>query len=281
MKIFITGGSGQLAKAFMNHCEENGIDYCTLNIQECDITDNAQLQARVKKFCPDVLINCAAYNLVEQAEDDHQRADQVNSDAVGAIAQICKERDILFVHYSTDYVFDGTKGESYTESDQVNPKNAYGKSKLKGEQKIAEVQGQYLIFRTSWVFGDGTSNFFYKLSQWSQNTDTLNIVTDEESVPTFTEDIVYITVLAIENNLRGLYHLTNTGHCSRFDMAKKYFDVLGDAMTIQPGKLADFVSKVDRPHFSAMSNKRISDKLNIRISTWEEAVEAYIKKYVR
>jgi len=160
--------------------------------------------------------------LVEQAEDEQQRADQVNGEAVGIIAQICNEQNILLVHYSTDYVFDGTKGEPYIESDQVNPKTAYGKSKLKGELRITEIQGRHLIFRTSWVFGDGPSNFFYKLAQWSQNTEPLKIVTDEVSVPTFTNDIVNITMAAIKNNITGVYHLTNTGYCSRFDMAKKY-----------------------------------------------------------
>jgi len=172
---------------------------------------------------PDIVINCAAYNLVDKAEEDYITAYKTNALGVRNLAYLSNKLNAFFVHYSTDYVFDGTKENGlYTEEDTPNPLNEYGKSKLTGERWIVEETENYLLFRVSWVYGRGKQNFIYKLIQWAKNNDYLKIAYDEISVPTSTRTIVEVTLKALDNGLTGLYHLTNSGYASRYEWAKKY-----------------------------------------------------------
>jgi len=275
-KILILGAGGQLGKEFVSVLRKRQLDFSAPKEEDCNITNSTQLDEIISAVAPDIIINCAAYNAVDEAEEKSDVAYLVNSEAVSNIAKICKEKNIFFVHYSSDYVFDGEKQELYIEEDKPEPINVYGKSKLQGEEKIKEILDNYLIFRLSWVIGKGTQNFLYKLSAWAQKNRVLKITADEVSVPTFTTDVVDVTLLSLERGLKGLYHLANSGYASRYELAKFYIQKMELENLVVPVPMSDFKTIAKRPGFSAMSNKKLSNALNINIPSWKDGVMKYL-----
>ena len=163
----------------------------------------------------------------------------------------------------------------YTEEDAPHPLSVYGQSKLKGEEIVRKELEDFLIFRLSWLFGEDRT-FLYKLTQWAKDKKSIEVVDDEISVPTFTEDVVKVVLLALERGLKGTYHLANTGQCSRYEWAKYYFEEKGAAIEVCPVSSDRFPVKARRPRNSPMSNKKICDELNITIPSWQDAVDRFI-----
>jgi len=275
-KILILGAQGQLGKEFVSVFKEKELNFTAPSEEECNITNTTRLNEIIENVRPDIIINCAAYNAVDEAEEKSDVAYLVNSEAVSNIAKICREKDIFLVHYSSDYVFDGEKQELYIEEDKTEPINVYGKSKLQGEERIKENLEDYLIFRLSWVIGKGEQNFLHKLSLWAQKNRILKISADEVSVPTFTKNVVEITLLSLEKGLKGLYHLTNSGYASRYELAKYYIKRMELENFVLPVPMSDFKTKAKRPGFSAMSNEKLSNELNISIPAWEDGMLIYL-----
>ncbi|MCX7760074.1 MAG: dTDP-4-dehydrorhamnose reductase [Hydrogenothermaceae bacterium] len=275
MRFLLFGSKGQLGLEFVKFFEKERKEYLSLSRQELDVTDVDSVYKVVKEYKPDIIINCTAYNQVDKAEEDFQSALKVNSIAVSNLAFISKEENIFLIHYSTDYVFDGLKEGLYTEEDKPNPINKYGLSKYLGEEFIKNSLDKYLLFRVSWVYGDGKQNFLYKLSQWAEKNPYLKVACDEFSVPTSTRTIVEVTLKAVEKGLVGLYHLTNSGYASRYEWAKEYFSIKGIKKFIYPAYRSDFEQNfpAKRPKWSAMSNEKISKELNIEIPDWKEKLK--------
>jgi dTDP-4-dehydrorhamnose reductase len=278
-KYLITGRSGQLAGAFIEKFESESADYLAPDEAECSITDQEKIDKIVSAYRPDVIINCAAYNLVDKAEQDQETAYRVNTKGPGILADAASKHGAFFVHYGSDYVFDGTKDSAlYIESDTVNPLNVYGKSKLAGEDAVLSTGDRCLVLRLSWVFGTGRQNFINKLLEWSRQNEYLKITCDEFSVPTYTDMVVDVTLRALEQRLTGIYHLTNSGFCSRYEWARFIFDKKGIRKFIRPVTMDAFPLPAKRPKFSAMSSERISKLLKMQIPAWEEATEAFLNK---
>ena len=284
MKYLIIGKNGQLGREFLRVLGGDsagvgaGVSVSSVGREECDITDLNQILNLFEAIKPDIVINCAAYNQVDKAEEDYIEAFKVNSIGIRNIAFASKKYNSFLVHYSSDYVFDGKKENGlYTEEDIPNPLNEYGKSKLMGEQLLKEETDRYLIFRVSWVYGEGKQNFIYKLMQWAKNSEYLKIAYDEISVPTSTRTIANITLKAIENGLTGLYHLTNLGYASRYEWAKEILKIKNIDKFIKPVSSDIFELPAKRPKFSAMSNEKIKSLLNIDIKSWDEELEEILK----
>ncbi|MCK5450436.1 MAG: dTDP-4-dehydrorhamnose reductase, partial [Candidatus Omnitrophica bacterium] len=256
-KFFIIGAQGQLGKEFIDVLLNKGVVYEAPNEADCDITNARVLQTLIEKSSPDFVINCGAYNDVDQAETQKETAFAVNYEAVSNLADICSKNKIKLVHFSSDYVFDGKKDGLYEEEDEVNPLNVYGKSKLRGEQVVLKLNDLSLVFRLSWVIGKGQQNFLFKLDQWAQKNPVLKIAADEVSVPTFTETVVDVALKALSNELSGLYHLTNSGYASRYELAKYYIQKMKRENFVIPVPGSNFTTIAERPGFSAMSNKKI------------------------
>ncbi|HWR73978.1 MAG TPA: sugar nucleotide-binding protein, partial [Nitrospirota bacterium] len=177
-------------------------------------------------------------------------------------------------------VFDGTKVNGlYGEGDAVNPLNEYGRSKLAGEQAVIGESSDNLVLRLSWVYGEGKQNFIYKLTEWAKNSEYLKIACDEFSVPTSTRTIVDVTLKALEQGVSGLYHLVNSGYCSRYEWAKLTLSALGVRKFIRPVSMDEFTLPAKRPKFSAMNNEALSRLLGIRIPEWSEAVIAFLREH--
>ncbi|MEK6743736.1 MAG: dTDP-4-dehydrorhamnose reductase [Nitrospirota bacterium] len=278
MNYLITGRNGQLAAAFIRRFESRSIEFFAPDESLLDITDAHKTDACVASARPDIILNCAAYNLVDKAEQEPHRAFSVNETGPRNLAVAAHKHHAVLVHYSSDYVFDGRKETAlYGEGDAANPLNQYGGSKLAGEQAVREVLGdRSLVFRLSWVFGGGKQNFIAKLLEWSAAQEYLRIACDEFSVPTWTETVVDVTLNSLEQGVGGLYHLTNGGYCSRYEWAKAILRRKGIDKFIRPVPMDSFNLPAKRPKFSAMSNRTITDRLSITIPAWEEAVDRFL-----
>ncbi len=278
MKYLIFGKNGQLGFAFCKYLDSKGKEFLALSKQECDICDLKAVLEVFESYRPNVVINCAAYNYVDKAESEFFNAYRVNAFGVRNLAFASSRFNCYLITYSTDYVFDGTKENGfYTEEDLPNPLNEYGKSKLTGEKWLLE-EGikNYLIFRTSWVYGRGKQNFIYKLTRWIREKDCLRVAYDEVSVPTSTDILVFFTLKAVEQGLVGLYHLVNSGCASRYEWAKKVFELMGVRKFIYPVSKEVFDLPAERPKFSAMSNVKLEKELCVEIRHWEEELERFL-----
>ncbi len=274
IKYLITGAQGQLGGEFLKTL---GREAKGLSHSELDIGNTDRVLEILYSLRPRIIINCAAYNYVDLAEERYYEAIRTNTIGPRNLAYGAKKIGAFLVHFSTDYVFDGTKTSPYTEEDIPNPVNMYGRSKYMGELSIKEELVNYLILRVSWVFGDGRQNFIYKLLKWSEEKDVLEIASDEVSVPTSTSTIVNITVKALDEKLTGLYHLTNSGYASRYEWAVFILEKLGIKKEVVPVSSERFNLPAKRPKFSAMSNEKLSGILGIRIPSWQEATLERLK----
>lgn len=282
MRFLITGAKGQLAREFIKHFEREGLEYTALSREELDITNLNKVMRAFRELKPSVVINCAAYNNVDGAESDFVRAFSVNTVGVYNLALASLETGAFLIHYSTDYVFNGKKEGLYTEEDEPDPLSLYGKSKLMGESLIKDVLlGKYLLFRVSWVYGEGKQNFIHKLLGWSRDRDVLQVAFNEISVPTYTKFIVENTMKAIEHGLEGLYHLVPEGYASRYEWAKEVFRLMGINKLIKPVQKEIFNLPARRPDFSAMNSKKISRELGRDFPFWNELLFEFIRDHYK
>jgi dTDP-4-dehydrorhamnose reductase len=275
-KYLIAGRNGQLAQAFIKAFEQRSLAYAAPEEKELDITDPARIEAIIGSFRPDTVINCAAYNLVDKAEDEREKAFLVNTTdrrtSHGQRKHGAWSTSALTM-FSTERSRTGSTGK-----DAVNL-NEYGRSKLAGEQAvIGESSDDNLVLRLSWVYGDGKQNFIYKLTEWTKSSEYLKIACDEFSVPTSTRTIVEVTLRALEQGASGLYHLTNSGYCSRYEWAKLVLSVLKVRKFIRPVSMDEFNLPAKRPKFSAMNNETLGRVIGVGIPEWGEAVAAFLRE---
>jgi len=279
MKILITGSKGQLAEAFNRRFEEQGHDYLGRDLDTLDIGARDAVIREVRAFKPDLIVNCAAYNLVDKAEQDSETAFRANASGPENLALAALETGAFLIHFGSDYIFDGAKAPiPYAESDNPNPLNKYGASKLEGEKLIRASGSRHLILRVSWVFGNGNQNFMAKLLEWAKRPGPVTVAEDEISVPTCAGDIVDEAMAAFKAGLEGTWHLPNTGFCSRYEWAGLIFKTLNIDKQLVPGRMADFNLPARRPGFSVMSNAAISKELGITIPAWQDSVRAFIRR---
>lgn len=278
MRVLITGKNGQLARAFAKKLKKPEFEVGAPDEESLDITKAGAVRAAIDEYSPDVVLNCAAYNFVDDAERDFETAFRINATGVKNLATACAESKSLLVHYSSDYVFDGTKDAPYTEEDEPDPVNGYGKSKLAGEQLLKESADQFLLCRTSWLFGEGKQNFLYKMLQLSGDNTVLSVVNDQTSIPTSTAEIVRLTLLAINKGLRGIYHLTPSGYASRYEVVKYLLSKLGMKNVVMPVSSDYFPSPARRPRFSVLSNAKLATDLGVTIPHWTEGIDWYAEK---
>ncbi|HOW90598.1 MAG TPA: dTDP-4-dehydrorhamnose reductase, partial [Elusimicrobiales bacterium] len=243
-----------------------------------DISDFDSVMDAFSSYRPDAVLNCAAYNFVDKAETDYVGAYKANAFGPALLAHAARKYGCVLVHYGTDYVFDGKKRTPYVETDAPDPLNQYGRSKLAGEELVLGSGARALVLRLSWVFGSGRQNFVSKLREWAAGGGPLRIADDEVSVPTYAGDVADITLKAIDQGLSGVYHLVNSGFCSRYDWAAAVLKELKLSNPLERASSADFKPAAKRPPFSAMSNARLSGALGTGIRDWRDALSAYLRE---
>ena len=284
MNILVTGANGQLGSEIRNMALGSRNHYVFSDVTVLPGNDTVNLDITnidaVRIVCGsedvDVIVNCAGYTAVDKAEDEPAMAELLNLVAVKNLSEVASGRNATLMHISTDYVFDGTKNDLYIETDKTNPLNEYGKSKLAGEQEALKYSNS-LVCRLSWVIGEGQQNFLFKLSGWLKNNKVIKVSGDEVSVPCFSFDIANTVIKALDKGLIGLYHLTNSGKASRYELAKEFVKLKNFDNEIVPVPMASFNSKVQRPLVTAMSNAKISKELNITIPEWNISLKKLLQ----
>ena len=277
MKILLTGFKGQLGYNFKKLFDSLKIEYIATDYQELDITNNESLEHffnENKDFTH--IINCAAYNDVDKAENETEQCFKVNDEAPLIISRYAKKMGAVFVTYSTDFVFDGHKIKPYMEEDVPNPLSVYGKSKYEGENKVLKIYNKSFIIRTSWLFGIGGNNFNKQIINWSKLRDSLNIVDDQVSAPTYSVDLAEFSWKLIQIEKYGLYHITNSGEASKYDQAKYVLEKIGWEGKLNRAKTADFNLPAKRPEYSKLSSEKVEKLLGEKIPTWQSGIDRFL-----
>jgi dTDP-4-dehydrorhamnose reductase len=261
VKVMILGADGMLG----HDLREVFSDAICFTHNELDITNRQLVIDAITENSPDIVINAAAYTKVDQAEDEFELAFEVNGYASGYIAEGCSRAGAKLIHYSTDYVFDGTKPE-YIESDKTNPINAYGRSKLLGEQQIAKNTDNYMIIRTSWLFGKYGRNFVDTMLRLSPQMEKVRVVNDQFGRPTYTTDLARKTAKILYGE-PGIYHITNDGTCTWYEFASA---VINNTV---PGTSEEYPTKAKRPRYSILANTKATPMRH-----WKEALYDYLQE---
>jgi dTDP-4-dehydrorhamnose reductase len=286
IKILLLGNTGQLGWELHRSLLTLG-ELVALKYPEIDMANPDSIRNVVREHQPDLIINATAFTDVDEAERKPDLAMAINGTGPGILAEEARRLNSALIHYSTDYVFDGTKGEPYTEEDEPNPINVYGESKLVGERAVQEVGGVYLIFRTSWVYSLRRPCFVTKVLNWAQEQETLHIVDDQISTPTWARTLAEATAQVIAQG-RGapidylteksdLYHLTDSGSCSRYEWAKAIIELYPDkeeqvVNKLLPARSVDFRSPSDRPELSTILCKKFEKSFKLTLPQWKKSL---------
>lgn len=274
--ILITGANGQLGYDFQRLFKKENIDFIATDVNDLDITDINKIREFVKDKNIDMIINCAAYNNVDKAEDEVEICTKLNTQAPYELSIVASEIGADFVTYSTDFVFDGAKNSPYTEEDIPNPLSVYGKTKLEGEKKVLTSYDRSFVIRTSWVFGVANNNFNKQVMNWSKSKDILSIVDDQVSSPTYSKDLAYYSWELIKTKKYGLYHLSNGDEASKYDQAKYVLDKISWCGTLNPAKTSDFNLKAKRAPYTKLDSSKIEKIINKKIPNWKEGIDRFL-----
>jgi dTDP-4-dehydrorhamnose reductase len=230
----------------------------------------------VDKLAPQLIINCAAYTNVDGAEKQEHEALIVNGLGVQNLCLLCQEHDIPLVHFSTDYVFDGTKSGPYTIYDQTNPINAYGRSKLLGERYILWLLSKFYLIRTSWLFGLQGKNFIETMLELGQKQKQVSVVNDQRGCPTWTRHLAEATIALVETGRYGIYHVTNSEPTTWFDFTKEIFRLSGIETAMVPVTSEQFPRPAKRPANSVLDHFPLREVIGRDMPSWKEALREYL-----
>lgn len=269
-KVLVTGAKGMLGHDLCPTLEDAGYDVIETDVDNLDITNLKQVEEVLEKETPCVVVHCAAYTNVNKAEEDTETAMKINATGTENLAKICAKLDIPIVYISTDYVFDGTKKDSYLPYDKTNPINAYGLTKLKGEEAVQKHCPKYYITRTSWLYGLHGKNFVETMLSLADKPE-LKVVDDQTGCPTWTQELADgIVTLLKEEAPYGIYHICGSGKTTWYGFAKEIFNLAGLEVNLIPCKSNEFPSPAKRPEYSVMYNDNIC-------RTWKAALKDYMK----
>ena len=275
MTILITGSKGQLGMELRKLLDEKGMNYTATDSGEMDITNKTAVDAFFQKVNPTLVFHCAAYTAVDKAEDEGKDLNEkVNAIGTKTIAEAAEAHGAVMVYISTDYVFDGNNSKEYTEIDQANPQNEYGRMKYEGEQWVQNICSKYYIIRTSWVFGEFGNNFVYTLLRLAKTHPVLTVVDDQIGRPTWTRTLAAFMLHLLDTDaVFGLYHLSNDGSCSWYEFA---CEILKDYdVEVKPVSSAEYPQKAYRPKHSIMDLSK-AKATGFQIPTWKEALSQFI-----
>jgi dTDP-4-dehydrorhamnose reductase len=286
MKILLFGKTGQLGWELNRTLAPLG-DIYAFGPDELDLVDVDALIRAIHEVHPDMIINASAYTAVDQAEQEPELAMLLNEKVPAVMAEAAGKLNAPFIHYSTDYVFDGTKDSAYTEEDATNPLNVYGQSKLKGEQAIGQVGGAYVTLRTSWVYSLRGTGFVSKVLSWARKQETLKVVTDQVGSPTWARMLAQVTSAMVSRSIpdpsnfflekSGIYHLGGSGSVSRFDFTRAILDLDPHAEEQKLKNLAsalteDFPTPARRPLYTPLDCSRFERVFGISLPGWRDAL---------
>ncbi|HLN94835.1 MAG TPA: dTDP-4-dehydrorhamnose reductase [Flavobacterium sp.] len=278
VKVLITGGNGQLGQALRGISAQYPDFECFFfTSDELDITRPDAIEKTFTTVKPDFCINTAAYTAVDKAESDAARAYQVNAEGPSYLAEACKRHEIVLLHVSTDFVFDGRQRSPYTEDDSPNPKSVYGHSKWEGERRLAETWARHFIVRTSWVFSEFGHNFLKTMLRLSEDRDRVGVVNDQTGTPTYAGDLARALFIIIERTREkerpyGIYHYSNEGSCTWYEFARALFEAFEKKTEVTPITTHDYPTPAMRPPYSVLSKEKFRTTFNTDIPSWQEGL---------
>jgi dTDP-4-dehydrorhamnose reductase len=292
VKILLLGKNGQVGHELRRTLLPHGL-LITPDRQVADLSFPQSVRELLHREKPDLIVNAAAYTAVDKAEEEESVAHLVNADSVGELADYAQTKDALLVHYSTDYVFDGTKQGAYTPDDITNPQSAYGRTKLAGEEIIKQSGCPHMIFRTSWVYGVHGNNFVKTILRYAAEREELNVVANQHGIPTSAEFIADVTALAIHAYRSGsfnvgLYHLTPSGKTTWYGLATY---VIEQAITqgaklmlqgegVKPIPADAYPTPAKRPANSVLDSSMLQKALSLQFPAWQVYVERVVDELV-
>ena len=272
MKILLTGRSGQVGSELQAILHPVvATDHATLDLADADAIRRAVSGAK-----PSVIVNAAAYTAVDKAESEPDLAMRINAAAPGVLAEEAKRAGALLVHFSTDYIFDGTKRSPYLETDPPNPLGVYGRTKLEGEARLRASGCRHLILRTAWVYGRG-SNFVRAILRQAEKGAALRVVNDKVGAPTWARDIARVTADLLAKGAEGTFHVSAAGAASWYEVALEILRVAGRAIEVTPVSTAEYGAKAPRPAYSVLDNGKLRASGVTPISDWRGRLAEHLK----
>jgi len=276
MVVLVTGANGQLGQSLQfiapNYPE---IQFIFCSSSDLDISNAQSCETVFAKNKPDYCINAAAYTAVDKSESEPQKAYAINTDGAKNMAEVCKKHNVILLHISTDFVFDGQKNAPYDENDITNPTGVYGQTKLDGEKAIQVIFDNYYIIRTSWVYSQFGNNFMKTMLRLASERDSVSVVNDQIGTPTNAVDLADALAQIIINDKKrfGIYNYSNEGQCSWYDFAKKIFEINNIAIDLKSIPTSSFPTPAKRPAYSVLDKTKIKKIFGIQIKGWEESLK--------
>lgn len=275
-RVVITGAAGQLGVDLVAGFTARGHEVIGLTRADVDLTQGRALATKVASLRPDVVINSAAYTAVDKAETDPETAWAVNAFAPGFVAQACEQVGARLVHISTDYVFNGMKGRPWHEWDNTDPQSVYGTTKLAGERQVAQYCSRAYVVRTSWVLGEHGNNFAKTMLRLGRQLDQLSVVDDQCGSPTFTLDLVDRIANILDTDQYGVWHASNSGACTWFELARRIFHLADVEVDLAPTTTAAFNAPAPRPANSVLDNVMARQLGLPAMPQWEDSLERLV-----
>ncbi len=283
-KVLVTGGFGQLGRSLrksVSEHDQSDYHYSFIDVEDLDLSSSDEIKSYFAEHRFDVLVNCAAYTQVDLAETQEKKAKDLNSKAVEELAKVSKRHGMLMVHISTDYVFDGNNNRPYDELNETSPLSVYGKTKLLGEEAMRKIKPSGCIIRTSWLYSEFGQNFVKTMLRLGEERDELGVVVDQFGSPTYAADLAKAIIQIVENSEKNavldecpIYHFSDDGVGTWFDLAKAVFEYKGISCHVKPIMTAEFPTPASRPQFSVMNNERIRRDFDLRIPYWRDSLKA-------
>ena len=278
MKVLVTGYNGQLGYDVVKRLWELDIESKGVDVSDFDLTNKEEVQAYIREYSPDVVVHCAAYTVVDKAEDEKELCYVVNVSGTEYVAEVCKELNAKMVYISTDYVFNGEGEEPFEVDSPVGAKNQYGLTKYQGELEVQKYLDKYFIVRVSWVFGINGNNFIKTMLRLGKEREEINVIDDQVGSPTYTSDLAKLIVDMIQTEKYGVYHASNEGYCSWYEFTKEIFKQVGYTTKVNPITTDRYPAKAIRPLNSRMSKKSLDEAGFERLCKWEDALKNYLSE---
>ncbi len=276
MKVLVTGADGQLGYDVVKKLKELDIEHIGVDKEDFDLTNEKETKEFILDYQPDLIVHCAAFTDVDQAEIDKELCYQVNVEGTKYVAETAKELNAKMLYISTDYVFDGQGEEPFKVTDQPNPINYYGETKYHGEQKVQNLLDEFFIVRTSWVFGEHGDNFVKTMLRLAKERDEISVVADQYGSPTYTRDLAELIIDMIKTDKYGIYHVTNGGYCSWYEFAKEIFKAADIEVEVKPISSNEFETNAKRPYNSKLSKQSLINNGFSLMRTFEYAINSFI-----
>ena len=277
MRLLVAGARGLLGRNIVPLLREDH-QVEALDIEEWDITDEARGDRIISEFAPEVVVNLAAATNVDGCEDCLDDAYRINTVGAGSVASVCARHGTALVHFSTDYVFDGTKGSPYNENDIPNPLSVYGTTKLGGEREVLSRHPAPLIIRIQWLYGHGAETFITKVMKHAAAAGKVDVVNDQWGSPTYARDLVYPLSALMAGGKTGIFHVANSGFCTWYEFAQEIFRSLDMKVDMRPVTTSAFARKAARPSYSVFDMEKLRRETGIAMRSWQDALHEYLRQ---